>query len=681
MAGKRKEEIIEKKNPTKKNLVIVESPSKSKTIEKYLGKDFTVTSSKGHIRDLATTGREGLGVDIENGFEANYKINKDKKTVVKDLKALADDHEFVYLATDPDREGEAIAWHLAKVLDLPLADNNRIVFNEITKTAVNNALEKPRTVDMSLVNSQETRRILDRIIGFKLSKLLQKKIGSKSAGRVQSIALRMICDKEKEVNAFIPEEYWTIKAILNKNIETNLVKYKEDKIEIKTERQADDILSALSEEYKLADISEKEKKRSAYLPFITSTLQQEASNKLSFSSKRTMIVAQSLYEGVELGSGAQGLITYMRTDSTRLSNDFVKAANQKIEDEYGKEYLGYYRVKNDEKAQDAHEAIRPTSLDNEPDKLKQYLSADQYKLYKMIYARALASLMSDARTMSSTYIFNNNDYIFTASGSKLEFDGFLKVYKEYDSSKEVILPKLTVNDLLEAKEVLKEQHFTEAPARYTEARLIKALEEEGVGRPSTYAMIIDTIQKRGYVQLKKASEAGKTKYFFPTEQGVLTDEKLRQFFESVINVKYTANMESQLDEIAENKIDKVESLSKFYKDFQPLVENAYEKLEKIEPEKTGEICPDCGGEVIIRNGRFGKFKCCTNYPTCKWHESLIKKDPPEKVGRVCPECGADLIKRKSRFGNYFIGCSAYPKCKYLEKIEGEAPKYFRKKKA
>lgn len=678
MPRKKKEENTK---DNKKNLVIVESPSKSHTIGKYLGGNYTVTSSVGHIRDLATTGKEGLGVDIENNFEPNYKISPDKKDIVKQLKDLAKNANYVYLATDPDREGEAIAWHLAKVLDLPLDENNRIVFNEITKNAVTNALKNPRQVDMSLVNSQETRRILDRIIGFKLSKLLQRKIGSKSAGRVQSIALRMVCDKEKEINAFVPEEYWTIKAILENDLEIILNKYKEDKIEIKNEKQADDILSKLSNDFKLVEINEKEKKRSAYLPFITSTLQQEASNKLGFSSRRTMMVAQSLYEGVDLSNGAQGLITYMRTDSTRLSNEFVSAAKKKIEEEYGKEYVGYYRVKNDEKAQDAHEAIRPTSLDNEPDKIKAYLSNDQYRLYKMIYARALASLMSDAKTMSSTYIFNNNDYIFTVSGSKLEFDGFLKVYKAYDSSKDINLPKLNLNDIFAAKDISKEQHFTEAPARYTEAKLIKALEEEGVGRPSTYASIIETIQKRGYVQLKKASESGKTKYFFPTEQGILTDEKLREYFESVINVKYTANMESELDEIAENKIDKVASLSKFYNDFEPLVEKAYDTMEKLEPEKTGEVCPECGGDVVIRNGRFGKFKSCINYPTCKWHESLKQKAEVEKVGRTCPECGSELVKRKSKYGNYFIGCSAYPKCKYLEKIDGESPKFFRKKKS
>ena len=394
-----------------------------------------------------------------------------------------------------------------------------------------------------------------------------------------------------------------------------------------------------------------------------------------------MMVAQSLYEGVELSDGAQGLITYMRTDSTRLSKEFVAAAYEKIENDYGKEYKGFYRVKNDESSKDAHEAIRPTNLNNEPDKIKQYLNNDQYKLYKFIYYRALASLMKEAVFDSVTYVFENNGYEFTASGSKMNFDGFLKVYGDYDSSKDVILPKLEKGEIITCKDVEKVQHFTEAPARYTEAKLIKALEEEGVGRPSTYATIIDTIEKRNYVEYKKASDSGKTKYFFPTEQGVLTDEKLREYFQSVINIKYTAQMESELDEIAENKVDSIKALKDFYDRFQPLVDDAYEQMEKKQPEKTGEICPECGGDVVIRSGKYGKFKSCINYPTCKWHESLQKKEEPEEVGRNCPNCGKPLLKRKSRYGTYFIGCSGYPKCTYLEAIEGQKPhRFFRGKK-
>ena len=664
-----------------KNLVIVESPSKSKTIEKYLGKDFKVTSSKGHICDLATKGKEGLGVDIEDDFKPTYVISPDKKAVVSELKKLVKGSDFVYLATDPDREGEAISWDLARELGLDINENNRIVFNEITKNAVLNALKEPRSIDMALVRSQEARRILDRIIGFKLSKLLQKKIGSKSAGRVQSIALRMICDREKEIQAFIPEEYWNIIAHLGKKLDAELGKYKGKKIEVHNEEEADAILKALSEEFILSSINEKAKKRAAYLPFITSTMQQEASTKLGFTSRKTMMVAQSLYEGVELSDGAQGLITYMRTDSTRLSKEFVAAAYEKIENDYGKEYKGFYRVKNDESSQDAHEAIRPTNLNNEPDKIKQYLNNDQYKLYKFIYYRALASLMKEAVFDSVTYVFENNGYEFTASGSKMNFDGFLKVYGDYDSSKDVILPKLEKGEIITCKDVEKVQHFTEAPARYTEAKLIKALEEEGVGRPSTYATIIDTIEKRNYVEYKKASDSGKTKFFFPTEQGVLTDEKLREYFQSVINIKYTAQMESELDEIAENKVDSIKALKDFYDRFQPLVDDAYEQMEKKQPEKTGEICPECGGDVVIRSGKYGKFKSCINYPTCKWHESLQKKEEPEEVGRNCPNCGKPLLKRKSRYGTYFIGCSGYPKCNYLEAIEGQKPhRFFRGKK-
>ncbi len=665
-----------------KNLVIVESPSKSKTIEKYLGKDYKVTSSKGHICDLATRGKEGLGVDVDHDFDPTYVISPDKAEVVKALKKDVKNADFVYLATDPDREGEAISWHLARELGLDMNADNRIVFNEITKNAVTKALQEPRTIDMALVKSQETRRILDRIIGFKLSKLLQKKINSKSAGRVQSIALRMICDREKEINAFIPEEYWTISALLNNGLESELTRYRNKKAEIHNEAEADEILDSLNEDFILKEISQKNKKRAAYLPFITSTLQQEASIKLGFGSKKTMSVAQSLYEGVELADGAQGLITYMRTDSTRLSNEFVASAYDLISKEYGPEYKGFYRVRNDENSQDAHEAIRPTSLANHPDTIKQYLSNDQYKLYKFIYIRALASLMSEARFQSVTYTFLNNEAEFTVSGSKMEFDAFLKIYCNYDNSKDVILPKLEKDSISQADKIEKKQHFTEPPARYTEAKLIKALEEEGVGRPSTYATIIDTIIKRNYVELKKATDSGKTKYFFPTEQGILTDEKLREYFSDVINVKYTAQMESKLDEIAENKLDNIRELHQFYDDFQPLVDDAYAKMEKLAPEKTGEICPECGGDVVIRNGRYGKFKSCINYPTCRWHESLVKKEEPEEIGRSCPQCGSPLLKRKSRYGNYFIGCSNYPKCSYVENIEGQNHRrYYRKKKS
>ena len=704
-----------------KNLVIVESPSKSKTIEKYLGKDYKVVSSKGHIRDLATSGKEGLGVDVENDFKPTYVVSKDKKDTVKELKSLVSKAEKVYLATDPDREGEAISWHLANELGLDINDDNRVVFNEITKNTILNSIKNPRSIDMDLVKSQEARRILDRIIGFKLSKLLQKKIKSKSAGRVQSIALRMICDREKEIAAFVPVEYWTISALLNKGkaeFNTALSKIDGKKAEIKNEEEANKIIDSIKEPFMVESIVEKKKNRSPYLPFITSTLQQEASSKLGFSAKKTMMLAQNLYEGIDLKNETVGLITYMRTDSTRLSNEFVSNAFNYIESEYGIDYKGFYRVKNDESSQDAHEAIRPTSLEHTPESVKPYLSNDQYKLYKFIYIRALASLMKEASFKSVTYNIKSGKYLFTISGQELVFDGFLKIYKDYDSSKDVILKPLSKSDVLDLKKIEKEQHFSEGPTRYTEAKLIKALEEEGVGRPSTYATIIDTIVNRGYVELKKESEKSKTKYFFPTEQGTLTDEKLKEFFLPVINVKYTANMEDGLDKIAENKENNVEYLKKFYDEFKPLVDNAYANMEKKEDVKTGNKCPLCGSDLVYKEGKYGKFVACSNYPTCKYvetesvgrdcpecgapliyrtgrygkfiscsnypeckHIEKIEKEKPEEVGRACPECGKPLLKRKSRYGTYFIGCSAYPKCKYIENIEGESkPKYTRKKK-
>lgn len=668
-----------------KNLVIVESPSKSKTIEKYLGKDYKVVSSKGHIRDLAIKGKDGLGVDVENNFEPTYVVSKDKKEVVKELKKDAKKAEKVFLATDPDREGEAISWHLAQELGLDINDYNRIVFNEITKSAVTKALDNPRKIDMGLVKSQETRRILDRIIGFKLSKLLQVKIKSKSAGRVQSIALRMICDRENEINAFIPEEYWTFKALFKENkkeFEAVLTKIDGKKAKIENEETANEIESRIQDEFELVDVTKTVKKRSARLPFITSTLQQEASSKLSFGAKKTMMIAQMLYEGIDIGNETQGLITYMRTDSTRLSNEFIASAYNVIENEYGKEYKGFYRVKNDENSQDAHEAIRPTNIENTPEKVKPYLTNDQYKLYKFIYYRALASLMADAKFENTTYTFDNNGLTFSSNGSVQIFDGYLKAYKDYDNSKDVNLPLLEKGQIINKIALNKEQHFTEPPLRYTEAKLIKALEEEGVGRPSTYATIIDTIINRGYVELKKATDTSKTKFFFPTEQGILTDQKLKDYFLSVINVKYTAEMEKELDEIAMNKSDNVAALRDFYNRFVPLLDDAYKNMEKKEAEKTGEKCPECGNDLVYRQSRYGKFISCSNYPECKFTKNINDKpkEEPEHTGLICPECGSELLKRKSRYGNYFYGCSNYPKCKHIENIDGEKPNFRRRKK-
>ena len=666
-----------------KNLVIVESPSKSKTIEKYLGEGFKVVSSKGHIRDLAKTGPYRFGVDVENDFKASYTISKDKKDVVTDLKKYVKAYDNIYLATDPDREGEAISWHLADELGLDLNLNNRVVFNEITKDAVIKAFNNPKKIDYPLVKSQETRRIFDRIIGFRLSKLLQSKIQSKSAGRVQSVALRMICDREDEINKFISEEYWTIEANFNKDnidFKANLLKVDGNKPNLTNQQQATEVYDRLQNEFIVTSVKKSSKQRAPKLVFTTSTLQQEASTRLNFGAKKTMSVAQRLYEGIDLGSETKGLITYMRTDSTRLSDTFVKTTMAFIEDKYGKEYKGFYKEKKTENAQDAHEGIRPTDINLTPESIKTYLDNDQFKLYSFIYYRALASLMSSIKNETVSVILTQDNIDMSVNGSVQVFDGFLKVYSDYDSSKDVILPELNEKESINAKEIISEQHFTEPPSRYTEAKLIKSMEEEGIGRPSTYSTIIDTIQVRLYVELKKATDTGKTKYFYPTEQGVLTDSKLREFFSSIIDIKYTANMEKELDLIAENKQDNVKSLKTFYDKFEPLVANAYENMEKRELEKTGEKCPDCGADTVIRNGRFGKFISCSTFPTCKYTSKLNKDktEEPEKTGIMCELCGHEMLKRKSRFGTYFLGCSNFPKCRNLLNEDGTPSKYAKK---
>ena len=667
-----------------KNLVIVESPSKSKTIGKYLGTDYLVVSSKGHIRDLAIKGKDGLGVDIENDFAPIYEISKDKVTTVKELQKLAERADYVYLATDPDREGEAISWHLAQELGLDEDAIDRVTFHEITKNAVQQAFSQPRAIDMDLVHSQETRRILDRIIGFRLSKLLKSKISSKSAGRVQSVALNLIVEREKEINAFVPQEYWSIDGVFNKDGESfnaSLAKVDGEKVNIENKEQAQAILERCQGDFIVSAIRSSRRNRSPRPPFITSTLQQEASTKLSFSAKRTMSIAQKLYEGIDVGNGEEGLITYMRTDSTRLSDVFVSAARTQITERYGKEYLGTYTVRNDEGAQDAHEAIRPTNLAYTPERVKEYLSSEQYRLYRMIYARAVASLMAPAAYNQLSISLERNGCVFSATGSTLDFDGYLKVYGDYDSSKDVILPLLSEGEVLKDAVITPNQHFTEPPSRYTEAKLIKALEEDGIGRPSTYAMIIDTIQIRGYVTLDRVSEKSRTKVFRPTDQGILTTEKLDEYFSSIINVDYTAQMEQTLDEIAEGKQEEVTTLRDFYDRFTPLLDKAYQDMEKIAPEKTGETCPECGGDLVYRNGRFGRFISCSNFPKCKYTAQMEKegKEKPEPTGKMCPECGSELLKRKSRFGSFFLGCSGFPKCTYMENMDGERI-YSRKEK-
>ena len=641
-----------------KNIIIVESPAKCKTISKYLGGDYTVVSSKGHIRDLATSGKYGLGIDIENDFKPNYEIIKGKKKDVKYLKDLIKKADHIYLATDPDREGETISWHLYDELKVPDEKYDRIVFNEITKDVVLKALKNPRRIDMNLVHSGEARRFLDRIIGFRLSKVMQSKTAGKSAGRVQSVALKLIVDREREILAFIPKEYWTIEADF-KDFKANLETYKEKVIEIPNEKEADKILDSLTNTFTIKKVEEKEKKRSAKEVFKTSTLQQACSNKLGFAASKTMKIAQKLYEGIELEDGFHGLITYMRTDSVRLSDEFTKASFAYINSKFGKDYVGYVKKgKKTENVQDAHEGIRPTNINYEPDKIKKYLAPDEYKLYRIIYYRALASLMADAKFNSTTVLLDNNDYGFKATGSVLTFDGYLKVYGDYEDQEDTILPdfKNYKSGIILSDTITKTQHFTKPPARFTESSLIKELESLGIGRPSTYATIISTIKDRGYVTLED-------KKFVPTEVGFETTDKLQEFFSSIVNVKYTANMEKDLDEIAEGNEDYKKMLKDFYDNFAPLVDNAFKNMEKKKPEETGEKCPECGSPLVIRKGKYGQFTACSNYPTCKYIKKENKQIEKEIICK-CPKCEGNIIVRKTKKGKEFYGCDNFPKCKY-----------------
>ena len=638
-----------------KNLVIVESPSKSKTIEKYLGKDYKVVSSKGHIRDLTTTGKFGFGVDVDNGFAPSYAPIKGKKSVITELKKLSKASDKVYLASDPDREGEAIAWHLKDALSLKDKDYDRVIFNEITKDKVLEAFNHPMKIDDNLVKSQETRRILDRIIGFRLSKLMQSKTGGKSAGRVQSVALKLIVDREREIEKFIPERYYTITGIFE-DFESELFGYKEETIEVKDEDLKNKIMSSLSKDFLIEKIEKKDKNKKAKAPFTTSTLQQTASTRLNFSGKKTMQIAQKLYEGIDIGEETTGLITYMRTDSIRLSDEFIKKTYAFIEKTYGKEYVGYVKQsKKTENVQDAHEAIRPTNINNTPEKIKKYLSNDEYKLYRMIYYRALASLMKDAKAKTTTIILDNNDYKFKTTKSIITFDGYLKVYSDYETSEDKILPDLekNLNKTITSNDILAEEHFTKPKPRYTEAKLIKELEELGIGRPSTYVKIIDTLKERDYIRLED-------KKFYPTEIGIETTDKLQEFFSNIINVEYTRDMEEDLDKIAEgNKVwNKV--LENFYGDFEKLVELAFKDMEKKAPEETGEMCPECGEPLVIRKGKYGEFTACSNYPECKY----IKREEKKQVEVAkCPNCDGMLIERKTKKGKIFYGCNNFPKCK------------------
>lgn len=641
-----------------KNIVIVESPAKSKTIEKYLAGDYKVVSSKGHIRDLATTGKYGLGVDLENDFAPNYVIIKGKNKDVKELKKLVSSAEHVYLATDPDREGEIISWHLKDELDIPEEKYDRVTFREITKEVVLKSINEPSKIDMDLVKSAETRRVLDRIIGFRLSKLMQYKTGGKSAGRVQSVALKLIVDREREILAFVPKEYWTIEADF-KDFTAELFKYKNKDIEINNEAEADEIISKLSKSFNIESIEEKEKKKQAREVFKTSTLQQMASNRLNFSASKTMQIAQKLYEGIDLAKETVGLITYMRTDSVRVSDEFVRETKLFIENNYGKNYVGSPKTgKKNDNMQDGHEGIRPTSISRTPESVKGFLTPDEYKIYKLIYTRALASIMADAKVLATTVIFENNEYLFKTTGSVLVFDGYLKVYNEYEDSEDKILPdfKNYQSKVVVVNEINKFQHFTKPASRYTESSLIKELESLGIGRPSTYATIISTLKDHDYVKLEE-------KKFIPTEIGMETTDKLQEYFSDIINVKYTANMENDLDLIAGAEKNNIAVLHDFYDKFAPIMDDALKNMEKKAPEKTGELCPLCNSDLVIRKGRYGEFVACSNYPTCKYIKKDEKKISETIAVCACPKCGKDIVERKTKKGKIFYGCSGYPNCK------------------
>ena len=655
-------------------LVIVESPAKSKTIANYLGKDFIVEASIGHIRDLRVKGKGGFGVDIENNFTPEYVILKEKQDIVNKLKDIANIAQHIYLATDPDREGEAISWHLQQVLEQPDKKVSRIVFNEITKNAVTNAIKNDRQVDINLVHSQESRRILDRIIGFRLSSLMQQKIGSKSAGRVQSVALKLVVDREKEIDAFKKEEFWEISAKFLKHSDLNNLDYeikskfvgtKDKKIVLRSEQEANEILDKISgHDFIVDEVTKKNRNRSSKPPFITSTLQQDAGAKFNYNAKRVMGIAQRLYEGIDLGTERVGLITYMRTDSTRLADEFIDSAKDFIINNYGEKYYNApKKEKKKQNVQDAHEAIRPTYIEYTPEKIKKYLSLEEYKIYSIIYNRAVASLMSDAVLEDTKVDIMNNDYLFQTSGEKVIFDGFLRIYEEanIDSDEKIDkLPELNANDVLPLEEIEKEQKFTNPPTRFTEARLIRKMEELGIGRPSTYAMTMETLRLRSYVKMEK-------KTFIPTDQGKLTSEQLDLFFSNIINVQYTADMETKLDKIAEGKLIWYEELKDFYDEFAPLIENARDNMVKIYPKMTDEICPTCGLPLFIRRGPFGEFTACSGYPHCKFIKKAEKKEVV-KTGVICPVCGeGEIVERVSGRGRSkgvtFYACDRYPKCK------------------
>jgi len=643
------------------NLVIVESPSKAKTIEKYLGKKYRVISSKGHVRDLP---KSRMGVEVlDNGsVDVDYISIRGKGDVIKSLKKEAKGKK-VFLASDPDREGEAIAWHIAHILGLDNDSDNRIVFNEITKDAVKDAIKHPRKINTDLVQSQQARRILDRLVGYNISPVLWKKVKPKlSAGRVQNAALKLIVDREEEIQKFVPQEYWSmpIDFIKNRKVLTaNFYSYKGEKIKLESKKDVDNIRKAIvGDTFKVTDVAKTKKNRNAPNVYITSTMQQDASRKINFKTRKTMSVAQELYEGINLKKlgGVTGLITYMRTDSTRVSDEAVKMASDYILNNFGKDYLAtsVKSRKSSKNVQDAHEGIRPTNINFTPDSIKEYLSNDQYKLYKLIWERFLASRMSAAVYETSTTTFENNEVVYRGAHSKLLFNGFLAVLKEKEKVK--LAPEFEVGEDAKVKEIKEEQHFTQPPARYSEAKLIAELEELGVGRPSTYATIVDTLQKRYYAKLQN-------KVFTPTELGTLVSKITEQYFPDIINTKFTANLESQLDDIAEGKVGWEKTIYNFYSGFRKDVEKAESEMEKVEikQEFIGESCPECSSPLVFKLGKFGKFIACSNFPDCRYTNTIQKK-----VGVKCPKCKKhDILEKKSKKGKLFYGCEGFPTCDFV----------------
>ena len=658
-------------------LVIVESPAKAKTIERYLGKKYKVKASMGHVRDLP---KSQMGVDIEQNFEPKYITIRGKGPVLKELKTAAKKAKKVYLAADPDREGEAIAWHLAHSLDLDLNSDCRVVFNEITKDAIKESFKHPRMINMDLVDAQQARRILDRLVGYKISPILWKKVKKGlSAGRVQSVALRLIIDREKEINDFKPEEYWTIDGTFLKGQETFEASFfgkNGKKLPLNSEADVKEILSQLKgNQYTVEKVTKKERKRNPALPFTTSTLQQEAARKFNFRAKKTMMIAQQLYEGIDLGrEGTVGLITYMRTDSTRISNTAVDEAAAFIDQTYGKEFLGGKRkpAKKNENAQDAHEAIRPTSVLRKPSELKAVLGRDQMRLYKLIWERFVASQMAPAVLDTMSVDLTNNGLTFRANGSKVKFSGFMKVYVEGKDDqmeeKDRMLPDLQEGDTVLSKDIEPEQHFTQPPPRYTEARLVKTLEERGIGRPSTYAPTLDTIQRRGYVALDN-------KRFVPTELGQIVLDLIMEFFPEIINVEFTAKMERDLDHVEEGNTEWVKIIDNFYTDFEKRVKKAESEMKEveIEPEYAGEDCELCSSPMVYKMGRYGKFLACSNFPDCRNTKPIVKQ-----IGVKCPSCGeGNIVERKSKKKRVFYGCDRYPDCEFVswdKPIERKCPK-------